>query len=380
MKKRYDRGDIRRMNAVSVLNQLRVSGAQSRANIAGQLGLTRATVSSIVADLIEASLVREAEYVEGRTGRPGLLLNLNPECGCMIAVEVDLDRISLVLANVGRDILWRVDIPVAVDASSQVVLGQAAQLVEQALERGQQAGLECFGICVALAGLVNSESGVLAYGPTSGWGDVSLRADWEARFSVPVTVENEAHAGAIGVHHFGERAGVRSLIYLSVGVGLAAGFFVDGVLLRGKQGFAGQVGHTLFTQDGIVCGCGKKGCWVTEIGASAVVRKLTGAGVDISGDAGAGVDWVDLVAAKAQTGDPCVLLVLDRVGRQVGLGLARLVQTFNPSLVVVGGRLGKLMQVVEPAIREAMLAEVLPCMASSLKLVVHGSGEDQLQG
>ena len=84
-KQKYDRGDIRRMNAVSVLNQLRVGGAQSRANIAGELGLTRATVSSIVADLIEASLVNETEYVAGRAGRPGLLLNLNPNCGSMIA-------------------------------------------------------------------------------------------------------------------------------------------------------------------------------------------------------------------------------------------------------------------------------------------------------
>jgi predicted NBD/HSP70 family sugar kinase len=380
IKQRYDRGDIRRMNAVSVLNQLRLKGLLSRANIAGELGLTRATVSSIVADLLEVSLVREVEYLEGRAGRPGLLLGLNPNYGCMIALEVDLDRISLVLANLGRETLWRVDVPVAVDAASQAVLAQAAELVEQALERGRAAGLKCFGVCVALAGLVNSERGVLAYGPTSGWEAVPLRADWEARLSVPVTVENEAHAGAIGVHHFGERAGVRNLIYLSVGVGLAAGVFMDGALVRGKQGFAGQVGHTRFTPDGIDCSCGKRGCWVTEIGASAVVRKLADAGVEISKSSGDGIDWVELVAAKAQAGDPCVLAVLDGVGRQVGRGLARLVQTFNPSQVVVGGRLGGLMRLVEPAIREAMLAETLPYMASSLQLAVHGSGEDQLQG
>ncbi|MFQ3241778.1 MAG: putative NBD/HSP70 family sugar kinase [Lentimonas sp.] len=380
IKQRYDRGDIRRMNAVSVLNQLRLNGPLSRANIAGELGLTRATVSSIVADLIEASLVNETEYVGGRAGRPGLLLDLNPNCGCMIAVEIDLDRISLVLANLGRETLWRVNVSVDMAAGPRVVMAQAAELVEQALQRGLDVGLKCFGICVALAGLVDHVSGVLAYGPTSGWEDVSLRADWEARFSVPVTVENEAHAGAIGVHHFGERSGVKNLIYLSIGVGLAAGVFVDGALLRGKQGFAGQVGHTLFTHDGIDCGCGKRGCWVTEIGASAIVRKLADAGVEVSAGSGDGVDWVELVAAKVQAGDPGVLAVLDGVGRQVGLGLARLVQTFNPSLVVVGGRLGGLMCLVDPAIREAMLAETLPYMADSLELVVHDSGEDQLQG
>jgi len=380
IKQRYDRGDIRRMNAVSVLNQLRLKGLLSRANIASELGLTRATVSSIVADLLEVSLVREVDYLEGKAGRPGLLLDLNPNYGCMIAVEVDLDRISLVLANLGRETLWRVNVSVDMTVGAQVVMAQAADLVERALGRGRDVGLECFGICVALAGLVDHVSGVLAYGPTSGWEDVSLCADWESRFGVPVSVENEAHAGAIGVHHFGDLPGEKNLIYLSLGVGLAAGVFVDGELMRGVQGFAGQVGHTLFTHGGIDCGCGKRGCWVTEIGASAIVRKLAGAGVEISKSSGDGVDWVERVTAKAQAGDPCVLAVLDGVGRQVGSGLARLVQTFNPSLVVVGGRLGGLMSLVEPAIREAMLAETLPYMATSLRLAVHGAGEDQLQG
>jgi predicted NBD/HSP70 family sugar kinase len=377
---KYDRGDIRRLNAVSVLNQLRVNGALSRANIASALGLTRATVSNIVAALIEPGLVLETEFTVGGAGRPGLLLKLNPQAGCMVAVEIDLDRISLVLANMGRETLWRVDVPVNMAAEPQVVMAQAAELVEQALQRGLDVGLKCFGICVALAGLVDHVSGVLAYGPTSGWEDVSLCADWESRFGVLVAVENEAHAGAIGVHHFGDRPGVRNLIYLSLGVGLAAGVFMDGVLVRGKQGFAGQVGHTLFTPDGIDCSCGKRGCWVTEIGASAVARKLADAGVEISEGSGDGVDWVELVTAKAQAGDPSVLAVLDGVGRQVGRGLSRLVQTFNPSQVVVGGRLGGLMSLVEPAIREAMLAETLPYMATSLQLAVHASGEDQLQG
>jgi predicted NBD/HSP70 family sugar kinase len=380
IKQRYDRGDIRQMNAVSVLHQLRIKGLLSRANIARELGLTRATVSSIVTDLLAVSLVREVEYSEGRAGRPGLLLSLNPAYGCMVAVDVDLDRISLVLANLGRETLWRVDVAVDMAAEPQVVVAQAAELVEQALQRGRDVGLKCFGICVALAGLVDHVGGVLAYGPTSGWEGVSLCADWESRFGVPVSVENEAHAGAIGVHHFGERPGVKHLIYLSLGVGLAAGVFIDGVLVRGKQGFAGQVGHTLFTHDGVECGCGKRGCWVTEVGASAVVRKLAASGVEISKGSGDGVDWVNRVAARAQAGDPCVLAVLEGVGRQVGCGLARLVQTFNPSQVVVGGRLGGLMCIVEPVIREAMLAETLPYMASSLQLAVHGSGEDQLQG
>jgi predicted NBD/HSP70 family sugar kinase len=173
---------------------------------------------------------------------------------------------------------------------------------------------------------------------------------------------------------------VDNLIFLSLGVGMAAGVFVDGSLLRGKQGYAGQIGHTRFSNNGITCSCGKQGCWVTEIGASALLRKLTAEGVEIPHEVDSGIDWLDLVLSRAQAGDPRVLRVLNVVGRQIGQGAARLVQTFNPSVLIVGGRMGKLMQLVEPAIRAALLDETLPSMAESLDLVVSGSGEDHLMG
>lgn len=377
---RYDRSDIRRLNAISVLNQLKTNGSMSRAMIAASLGLTRATVSNIVNNLLDASIVSETEYDEGGAGRPGLLLNLNPNCGSMIAVDVNLDHVTVVLTNVGQKVLWSEQLPLLPGVGPDEALGQVAELVEQALEISSLRELRCYGICVAWAGLVVREIGELAYGPTSGWEHVALKATWEERFKLPVHVENEAHAGAIGVHHFGPRPGVRNLVYLSLGVGLGAGVFVDGVLLRGKQGFAGQVGHTHFADNGVRCGCGKQGCWVTEIAAAAVKRKLIAAGVTIPRKIGAGVDWVGLVAEKAKAGDPKVLEVLGEVGSQLGAGAARLVQTFNPSMLVIGGRLGQLMQVVEPQIRDAIYADTLHYMLEPLEVIVNTSDDDHVNG
>ncbi len=379
-KERYDRSDIRRLNAVSVLNVLRVNGAMSRAGIAGRLGLTRATVSSIVTDLIDNSLVTQTEHVKGAAGRPGLLVGLNPNCGCMIGVEIDLDCISIVLANMGRDIIWREDVPLAVDSSPSGALAIAVDLVERAIAAGEEKKLGCLGVCVAWAGLVDHQEGELSYGPISGWERVSLKSDWEARFGVPVFVENEANAGAIGAHHFGAKQGVANLIYLSLGVGLAAGVFADGALLRGKRGFAGQVGHMHFCDNEITCGCGKTGCWVTEVGASAVLRKMAAEGVDVPVESGDNSDWLDWVVEEANSENAGVIKVLNGVGRQIGEGLARLVQTFDPSALVVGGRLGKLMLLVEPKVRETLLAGTLPHLAESLELTFSSSSEDQLMG
>ncbi|MDP4643414.1 MAG: ROK family protein [Opitutales bacterium] len=379
-KQRYDRSDIRWLNAVNVLQQLKLNGPMSRAQISASLGLTRATISNIVSVLLDLSIVNETELDLGGAGRPGLLLNLNPNCGSMIAVDVNLDYVSVVLSNVGQEVLWSVRLPLLPDMGPEESLLPVAELVEEALEISSLRDLPCQGICVALAGLVNRDIGELSYGPTSGWEHVPLKATWEARYKLPVHVENEAHSGAIGVHHFGPRPGVRNLIYLSLGVGLAAGVIVDGVLLRGKQGFAGQVGHTHFMDNGVRCGCGKLGCWVTEIGASAVKRKLISAGVTIPSKIGAGVDWIGLILEKAKSGDPAVLKVLSEVGAQLGAGAARLVETFNPSMIVIGGRMGQLMKIAEPQIKDAIFANTLPYMAEPLEVLVNAAGEDQIQG
>jgi len=379
-KQKYDHRDIRRLNVVSVLNQLRVNGVQSRANIASKLGLTRATVSNIVAELIEGSLVHETEYDTKGAGRPGLLLNFNANFGCMLAVDLDLDLVSVVLANLGKDVIYRESIPLSVSASSEESLAIVSQLIDRALKVGKARNLDCFGICVACAGMVDWKLGQLAYGPTSHWENVRLKTLWESRFDVPVYVENEAHAGAIWAHHFGPRPGAKNLIYLSIGVGLAAGIFVDGVLLRGEQGFAGQVGHTFFAENQLRCSCGKFGCWVTEIGALAVRSKLVTEGVEMPKEMESSRDWVDGIYAQAKSGDERILNVLESVALQVGLGVSPLVQTVNPSVLIIGGRLGKLMSLVESSISEAVQRQTLSIMAESLQIVVSDSGEDHLEG
>lgn len=377
-KERFDRSDIRKLNAISVLNQLRRQGELSRAQIASQLGLTRATVSSIVLDLIESGLVKETEYTEGVTGRPGLLLKLNPQCGCMVGVEIDLDRISVMVANLGQEVIWESEKGIEVGIRPEKCLAVAAQMVRTGLSKGKSAGLNCFGICVGWAGLVNRDAGELSYGPTFGWEHVPLKASWEKQFEVPVFVENEAHAGAMGVFHFGKTEGALNLIYLSVGYGLAAGVFMDGILLRGQHGYAGQVGHSSFADNQIVCGCGKTGCWVTEVGARAVLRKINDIGLKLPSTDG--MDIVKSIEELLQTGDARVKRILESVGRQIGRGLAPLVQTFDPSQVIIGGRLGRLLKHAEPAIRKGWAEEVLPHMSESLQITVSDNPEDQLMG
>jgi len=376
----YDREDIRRLNAAGVLSLLHDEGPQSRARLAGCLGLTRATASNIVSDLLRARLVRETEYQEATVGRPGLLVELNPNYGSIVAIEIDLDRIDVVLANAARQVFWRTHEAVPPNISPEACLARAEALIEQALAQSERKRLNCIGIGLAWAGLTDHSRGELAYGPTSGWEHIPVKKRWEGRFGLPVQVENEAHAGALGVLHREGSKDPEDLVYLSLGVGMAAGIIANGQLLRGARGFAGQVGHTPFTSGGEPCHCGRRGCWVTEIGTTAIRRKLEGKGVRLATAGEPDDNWLELLEQHAASRDPRALAVLEKAGRQVGQGLARLAQTFNPRRIVVGGRLGRIMIHVETAIREGLLQDALPFTSDDLELHISSSHEDQLTG
>ncbi len=376
---RFDRSDIRHLNTLSVINQLRQKRALSRAQIASELGLTRATVSKITLDLLDASFIEETHLDEGKTGRPGMLLSLNAAYGFIIAVEIDLDRVTIAVADFSRTIFWRDNHPLKSGASAGQSLRMIAAGIDSALAAGKGRGMECLGIAVAWAGLVAHDEGRLVYGPSSKWRNIRLKALWEERYNVPVFVENEANAAALCCHYTHQSTRTNNLIYLSLGGGLAAGIISEGRVLRGQKGFAGQIGHVPFSDNGITCSCGRKGCWVTEIGLAAIARKLTSRGIMPLDPETFEDDVLALIGNSAKDAQ-AVRAVLIEVGQKLALGAAQLIHTFNPSTLVIGGRLGKLLKQVEKEIRESLDALALPGMLDDFNFMVSASGEDPLIG
>lgn len=377
---RFDRSDIRHFNTISVLSQVHRKGALSRAQIASELGLTRATVSKIALDLLDASFLAEMHLTEGGPGRPGMLLNLNADYGCMVAVEIGVDRVSIAVADFSRTIFWRTERSLDAGENAAESLERIAGLIDAALAAGSARQLGCLGIAVAWAGLVAHEEGRLVYGPSSGWKNIGLKGLWEDRFGMPVYVENEANAAAIACQHFDNRPEEADLIYLSLGSGLAAGLISEGRLLRGRTGFAGQVGHVPFSNNGVTCSCGRKGCWVTEIGSAAVLRQLARRGLVSPNEASDELDPLEHVLERALSGESAVRQVLIEVGRRLAVGAAQLVHAFNPSMLVVGGRMGQLMKLVEVEIRESLHGLALPGMLDNFNFRVSDTGEDPLLG
>jgi predicted NBD/HSP70 family sugar kinase len=373
---------VRRLNSALILDQLLSDSPQSRASLAQQTGLNRSTISSLVHDLFQQNLIREVglEAAYSR-GRPGMLLELNPAGGCVVGIEINVEYISVILTDFTAHTLWRRFIKADATGNPDRTLDLAADVLHTALRAGAAHGLKPLGIGVALPGLVNADTGTLVYAPNLQWSDVNLRERWGPVFDVPLYTENDGTTSALGEYYFGVAKGCRDFIYLGTGVGLAGGLMLNGEIYRGAGGFAGEIGHIIVQPDGELCGCGRRGCWETQVGPRTVFRRIVQALADgapsIIPDLVAGnLDAItmDVVVDAADQGDPLALDTLSGIARSLGTGIVNLIHIFNPDMVVLGGSLTLAGDYVMPVISEIITTETIRAPAQMVALALSSQG------
>lgn len=378
-----DQGLIRKLNTIVILDTLRRFAPLSRAELAARTGLNRSTVSAIVNSLIEEGFVQETELQSAKIGRPGVLLVLNPKGGFAIGVEIGVDFISLLLTDFTAQVLWRERLTSDPGDDKIRILDRAAGLTQQAVDFGHNNGLRLLGIGLGVPGLVDQQQGKLVFAPNLHWDNVPLRLMWSQHFHVPIFVENEANAAALGEYYFGAARGVNNFIYLSSGIGLGGGVVLDGKLFRGSSGYASEIGHMTIDPNGESCNCGKRGCLETLVGPRAVLRRVcttlqsgTPSCLDklISGDLNALT--FEAVIQAADMGDRVALDALQEVGKQLGIGVANLVNIFNPELIVLGGVLNLAGKFLLPVVEASLAANALPPSYENVRLAGSAHGAD----
>jgi glucokinase-like ROK family protein len=287
------------------------------------------------------------------------------------------------LTNFVAQILWRKRVVSDSRDGKAGIIKRVENIIQKALEAGEEFKLRRLGIGLGVAGLVDARHSKLVFAPNLRWHDVPFREMWTQRFNMPVFVENEANAAALGEYYFGAARDVQSLIYLSAGVGLGAGIIIDGKLFRGSGGYAGEVGHMTVDPNGELCGCGKRGCWETVVGPRAIARRVREALEgrnnslirDMVDNDLSRVD-VNIVLQAAKDGDPIAQKALKEIGFQLGVGIGNLVNTFNPEMVVLGGILSLASPFILPAIEESLEKHALPQACETLKVIASAHGAD----
>lgn len=351
-----DQVTLRRHNLSVVVRHLREHGARSRARIATDTGLNKATVSSIVAELVERRLITSGAAEQGSIGRPARAVQLDDYTICGIGTEVNVDYVSVTAIDLRGQVIVTDRRPVdAAHAGAEVVLDELATLVTSARDvLGVQDRLEV-GLVLAVPGLVDARAGILRNAANLGWSDLDLARMLTLRLGLPelhVQVDNEANLAAIAEHSHRHGA-VADLILLTGAVGVGAGIVSDGRLLRGNAGHAGEAGHMPVQLGGGLCGCGRRGCWETRVGLWPLLHGLADIGDEVLDPSLDVEQRLAAVVSRAQSGDRRTLDALEQVGTWLGVGASTLANVLDPGLIVLGGHLATVGPwVLEPMRRE----------------------------
>lgn len=363
---------VRRANLSAIVRELHGSGPLSRSDLVARTGLTRSAIRGLIGELVSGGLVTEGRAeLDGTPGRPSPVVRPDPHGAVVLGLEIAVDSLAAATVGLGGEVfdVVRVDLPrgrSSVDDIAAALAGLAGT-VKSRLPPGDA----FIGIGVAVVGVVRRTDGMVSMAPNLGWRDEPLgkRLAVALRTAIPMVFANEADMAALAELRRGVARGVDDVIVIWGSVGVGGGLIVDGAPLTGVAGYSGEVGHIPVNPDGLPCRCGSIGCWETEVGGAALLRR---AGYPPEGGAEARM----ALMGDAQTGSPLALAALAETGRWLGIGMAGLINVLNPKLVLLGGQLGPFYPFLRSTLEAELDRRVLRASRQIVRVVPASLGLD----
>jgi glucokinase-like ROK family protein len=365
---------LREHNLLRVIDVLLERGVASRADIARHTGLSRTTVSSLIADLSDRGLVTERVGDDQRdagatgAGRPPVLLALDRSAGAAIGIDFGHSHLRVALADLSHTVLAEAERALDVDGAAGEGLDAAAELVAEVLESAGVPRDRVINVGMGVPGPINHRTGIV--GSTTilpGWADVAVGQEMEHRLGLPVVVENDANLGALGEALFGAGRDAQEIVYLKVSSGIGAGMIVGGRIHHGAGGTAGEIGHVLVNEDGHVCRCGNRGCLETVAATRGLLEQLSRThGTDLT---------IEDVIGLARGGDPGCRRVIADAGHHIGQAVAMLCNLLNPARIIVGGDLSAAEELLLDPLRGALRRYAIPSAAEDVVISTGSLGE-----
>ncbi|OLS40111.1 ROK family protein [Bacillus sp. MRMR6] len=346
---------VKKNNKALVLQYIIEKEPISRAEIAQSSGLHKATVSSLVNELLEEELIFESGPGESSGGRRPVILHFNKTAGYAIGIDIGVNYVLCVLTDLkGRIVIEKNQVVQRTPYPS--IMSIVKSMVQSLKEEMPSSRYGIVGIGVGVPGIVNKEGTVLL-APNLGWTNIQLKKDLEELFLVPVMIENEANAGVIGEQQFGAGQDFDNVIYVSAGIGIGVGIILNKELYQGKNGFSGEMGHMVIDLDGKPCSCGSRGCWEAYASEHALLEL---ANVDTAS--------LETLVELAEGSDHTALGHFKEIGRYLGFGINNIINTFNPDQVIIGNRLALAQKWIEEPIRTTISNHTLTHHQKDLKI------------
>jgi glucokinase-like ROK family protein len=378
---------IKTHNLRAVLLTLLRHPQVSRVRIADLTGLSTTTVTNLITELLEQGIVVEDGMEQPNeprgVGRPRTALRLVPEARHAVGIHIGVGSVYVAVTDLcARPLHTPLSLDHPVDRSADDVLSEAAALVEQAITQSGVNPKDIVGVGIGASGLVDSQTGVNVLAPNLGWRDVPIQAWVESRLDLPVFVDNNVRAMALAEALFGAGQDVHVLAFVYARIGVGAGFVIGGELYRGRAG-AGEIGHMLIEPDsGEACRCGNVGCLETLVSEPAVIRQAQ----QIAAQQPDGLlaeylqqtdrPMIERIFAAARAGDETTRAMLDARARYMGIGLANLVNTLSPELIILGGIFAQGEDVLLPVTQETMRRCAFANLGADVRLQTPTFGQE----
>ncbi len=337
----------------------------SRVDLAKLTNLSTTTITNLITELLEQDIVVEERDItlERRpgAGRPRTAIRLVPESRYAIGIHIGVGKIRVAITDLRAHIVKRQSLDHPLEKSAEAVLADVSRLVQDTIEQSNIPPENIIGVGVGASGLVNPDTGINMIAPNLQWRDIPIRRWLQKQLGLPVCVDNNVRAMALGEALFGEAKNARVLAFVYARIGVGAGLVVDGQLYRGIGAGAGEIGHAkIIPEGGEPCRCGKTGCLETLVSENSIMRLAQElAGQEPESILAACLRQVDAptieqVFAAARAGDTATQSMLVERARYMGIALSNLVNLLNPELILLGGIFAQGKDLLLPSIQETV--------------------------
>ncbi len=358
----------------------------SRIQLAHKTNLSSTTITNLVAELIEQGIVSEdknpREDELRPVGRPRTGLRLIPDARYVVGVHIGVGLYRVAVMNLRAEMLRSKFVNFPIETPPSEVLDDISRDILEALDASGVERNLVLGVGVGASGLVDTLNGINILAPNLGWHHIPLRDTLQSLVSLPVVVENNVRAMALGEAYFGSGREVKSLAFVYGRTGVGAGFVVEHQVFRGSSTGAGEIGHMILApENGEMCRCGNRGCMETLVSEAVVLRRARQAAeAEPQGILAQLMSQtnepspVESVFQAARQGDPAALEIVGSVGHYLGIALANLVNIFNPELILLGGMFAQGQDLILPIARQTLRRAAFAGLGEKVNLATTSFG------
>jgi glucokinase-like ROK family protein len=373
---------MKSLNKSTILNIIRLYGPISRAEIAKMTKLTPPTVTNIVNELLKDQLIIESDLGESTGGRKPIMLKINSTRFYVIGIYARAKKLDAAVANLDGEVVYEYSRRLQERLDVNAFLESLKEIAQEALAAAKRDEKRVLGIGVGMHGLVDPYRGESIYAPHLNLRQVPIKKFLEEELDLLVEVENDVRALALAESWFGQGRDLANFISVNIGSGIGAGIILDHELYHGASYAAGEIGHTTIDIDGPLCSCGNYGCLEALAAGPAMVERAKraiclGRQSVLSDKVSGNLNCItgELIYEAAVEGDSLAKEILADTGRYLGIGLANLINTFNPSRIILHGGVTRAGHFILEPLKQTVQTRALGRQAEPVSIVVSQLGK-----